>query len=221
MGSARPRALACALLNIFLDNCRGFGHYHRISLDQGTSTGDGRLMRAGAVPGMGARNLVLRRFGNSPGRPRRRSARSWLPGGADRLSATMKRGTGLSHKSLTGLWQSRGRAPEGELPLPFPARVSGRVRVKGSAARTIKQAATLVWRPRGIYPRALRRSASLFCAHRAKGKEAKNKTLLRRDRRCCLTVWIVPAAAKLRRRAMNAAALLTAEHARPYSACHI
>src|ERR1700691_263879 len=37
-----------------------------ISLDQGTSTGDGRLMRAGAVPGMG---FVTSSAGGSETRP--------------------------------------------------------------------------------------------------------------------------------------------------------
>ncbi len=56
------------------------------------------------------------RFGNSPGRPRRRSARSWLPGwrtGQEPVGAAMKRGTGLS-QSREVFGKSRDGAPQGE-----------------------------------------------------------------------------------------------------------
>ena len=66
-----------------------------ILLVEGTSTGDGRLMRAGAVPGMG---FVTSFRGGSETRPAGHDA--GLPGagcpGRGSLSATMKRGTGLS-----------------------------------------------------------------------------------------------------------------------------
>ena len=60
---------------------------------KGTSTGDGRLMRAGAVPGM---RLVTSSAGGSETRPAGH-CQELAARGADRLSATMKRGTGLSH----------------------------------------------------------------------------------------------------------------------------
>ena len=83
----------------------------------------------------GARNPVRGRFGNPPGRPRRRSARSSLPGErtVTPVGASMKRGTGLS-QGREALGESRGRAPEGE-----------RVSRKGTrAAMNARQAATLV-----------------------------------------------------------------------------
>ena len=93
-----------------------------ISLDQGTSTGDGRLMRARAVPGMG---LVTPSAGGSETRPAGHDA--GLPGAGCPGSGSVVRyheARDRTEPRPRGFGESRGRAPEGE-----------RVSQKGGARR--------------------------------------------------------------------------------------
>ena len=113
-------------------------------------------MRAGAVPGTGLVTSSPRRFGNSPGRPRRRSARSWLPGRRTGLHPRWRchearDRTGAKGRRAFG--KSRGGAPKGE-------RVSQRerapaIRYGGDAVAASRysvcairrSASPFVWRP--------------------------------------------------------------------------
>jgi hypothetical protein len=82
-----------------------------ISLVRGTSTGDGRLMRAGAVPGMG---LVTSSAGGSETRPAGLDA--GLPGAGCPGSARRRyhEARDRTEPRPRGFGESRGRAPEGE-----------------------------------------------------------------------------------------------------------
>ncbi len=66
----------------FLDNVPEYDTRPSTSLAvcEGLSAEGTPRRGARAVPADGAIHSVRRQFGNSPGRPRRRSARSWLPG---------------------------------------------------------------------------------------------------------------------------------------------
>ena len=125
----------------------------RISLDQGTSTGDGRLMRAGAVPGMG---LVTPSAGGSETRPACHDA--GLPGAGCPGSACRRyhEARDRTEPRSRGFGESRGRAPRGE-------RASQKGRApRGHARQGVRQLAGRG--PRNL-PRAFRRSASLFWEH--------------------------------------------------------